>query len=209
MIAWLAGPSPWAILGAGLAYGLIHSLLASLRFKATLRGMFGSAVERWYRLVYNLIAFLTLLPVLALSALLPDHPLYTLPAPWKYLALAGQTLAVVALGVGLIQTGVWSFLGLSQALGANSTEPTSMAVHGLYRWVRHPLYTAGLLFIWLTPSMSANLLTLYLVLSAYLLVGAVFEERKLVREFGSQYLRYQERTPMLIPGFPRLRRPAG
>ncbi len=80
-----------------------------------------------------------------------------------------------------------------------------MVVHGLYRWVRHPLYTAGLLFIWLTPVMSINLLALNIGLSVYLVVGAIFEERKLLQAFGPAYAEYQQRTPMLVPAL-RLRR---
>jgi len=66
---------------------------------------------------------------------------------------------------------------------------------GLYRWVRHPLYTAGLLFIWLIPVMTANLLALNIGLTIYLITGALFEERKLVREFGEAYIEYRKVTP--------------
>jgi len=78
-----------------------------------------------------------------------------------------------------------------------------LVVRGLYRWVRHPLYTAGLVFLWFTPIMAVNLLALYVGFSLYLVIGAYFEERKLLREFGADYAEYQQRTPMLIP---RLRR---
>ena len=76
---------------------------------------------------------------------------------------------------------------------------------GLYRWVRHPLYTAGLMFIWLAPLMSVNLLALNLGFSLYIVVGAYIEERKLVAEFGPAYTAYQRETPMLVPGL-RVRR---
>ena len=71
---------------------------------------------------------------------------------------------------------------------------------GLYRYVRHPLYTAGLVFIWLLPIMTCNLLALNIGLTAYIIVGAYFEERKLLLEFGDAYAEYRQQTPMLIPG---------
>jgi protein-S-isoprenylcysteine O-methyltransferase Ste14 len=80
-----------------------------------------------------------------------------------------------------------------------------MVTGGLYRWVRHPLYTAGLAFIWLTPIMTSNLLALNIGLTLYLVVGAIYEERKLVREFSTEYINYQQRTPMLIPGLGGIR----
>jgi len=65
--------------------------------------------------------------------------------------------------------------------------------------VRHPLYTAGLIFIWLLTEMTVNRLALNIGLSLYLVIGALYEERKLVLEFGQAYQEYRERTPMLIP----------
>ena len=48
--------------------------------------------------------------------------------------------------------------------------------------------------------MTGNLLALNLGITVYLVVGALYEERKLVRLFGEEYIKYRERTPMLIPG---------
>ena len=191
-----------------LAWGLVHSLLASFATKARLRQWFGPGSDRWYRLAYNLVSILTFLPILGLVAMDPGSTLYVIPTPWSYLAFAGQLLAVVALGIGLLQTGVWSFLGFEQLLVDSGQDEAQMVTAGLYSWVRHPLYTAGLAFIWLTPVMTVNLLVLNLGLTIYLVVGAVYEERKLVREFGEQYTHYQVRVPMLIPlvkGWPRKR----
>ncbi|MEJ2601094.1 MAG: isoprenylcysteine carboxylmethyltransferase family protein [Anaerolineales bacterium] len=187
------------ILVSMLLYGLVHSLLASLGFKAQVQSWLGERGGRIYRLFYNLFAFVSLLPVLALPALLPDRPLYAIPFPWLLITLALQGLAVVALLLGLLQTGLWSFLGLSQLNGADPTTSSSLVVHGLYRWVRHPLYSAGLVFIWFAPRMTTNLLAFNMGATVYLIVGAWFEERKLLREFGQEYARYRARTPMLVP----------
>jgi protein-S-isoprenylcysteine O-methyltransferase Ste14 len=195
--------SPWIILLAVALYGILHSLLASKSAKALAQRWLGASAERGYRLAYNLFAGVSLLPVLALPALLPDSPLYRIPSPWAYLALAVQGLALLALLVGLWQTGVWSFLGLEQLLRPVGGGNSRLVVRGLYRWVRHPLYTAGLVFLWFTPIMTVNLLALYIGLSLYLVIGAYFEERRLLREFGAAYAEYQRRTPMLVP---RLRR---
>jgi len=195
--------SPFLIILAVFLYGLVHSLLALPWAKRRARQWFGPAADRWYRLGYNLFGVISLLPVLALPALLPDQTLYTIPIPWTYLALAGQAAAVVMLVVGVKQTGAWKFLGLQQAFAPEDQSPPRLVLTGLYRWVRHPLYTAGLLFIWLIPVMTANLLALNIGLTIYLIIGALFEERKLVREFGEVYIQYRKVTPMLIPRPPR------
>ena len=71
----------------------------------------------------------------------------------------------------------------------------------LYNYVRHPLYTATLLFIWsiffLHPSLS-NIISC-LCITVYTIIGVYFEEKKLVKDFGESYIQYRNVTPMLIP----------
>jgi methanethiol S-methyltransferase len=78
---------------------------------------------------------------------------------------------------------------------------------GLYRYVRHPLYTCSILILWLVPVMTVNLLAFNLGATLYMTIGAFFEERKLVREFGGEYEAYRRHTPMLVPGL-KPRRPS-
>jgi methanethiol S-methyltransferase len=196
---WTQTASFFAILAAIAIYGGLHSWLASLQAKALARRSLGSTADRIYRLAYNFVAIISLLPVLVLPAILPDRTLYTIPVPWSVLTLLVQGIAVLALLAGLLQTGLWSFIGLKQLLETPGEQTTELVVGGLYHWVRHPLYTAGLVFIWLTPVMTWNLLALNIGLSLYLYIGALFEERKLVREYGEAYQAYRQRTPMFFP----------
>jgi len=191
-----------------LLWGILHSLLASLKVKDWTRRWLGERVMRFYRLAYNLFAGLSFLPVLALAALIPGRQLYLAPLPWSALMILGQGLAVVALVAGFLQSDPAEFIGLRQAAGAvvsgQSNGPLTarggeLILSGLYRYVRHPLYTGGLLFIWLMPLMTSGVLAINLGLTIYILLGAYVEERKLLREFGEQYARYRAVTPMLVP----------
>ncbi len=188
----------WLVLALAV-WGFLHSWLASHGVKKALERRLGTFF-RFYRLFYNLFAVVSFFPVLALMALLPDRMLYAWPAPWAYLALIGQGVALILLAVALFQTDLWDFLGLRF-----SNTPPRLVESGFYRYMRHPLYTFGLLFIWLTPRMSLNQLILFLGLTVYILIGAWFEERKLLREFGQAYAEYRARTPMFLP-FRRVRR---
>jgi len=195
----------WIILIVVLAYGLLHSFLASLHLKARVRRWFGPRSDRWFRLLYNFLASLTLLPILFLPVLLPDRALYRIPFPWYLLTGIVQILSLFVLLLGLKQTGIRSFLGLRPLPAPNAAPPAALVTGGLYRYVRHPLYTAGLVFIWLFPVMTCNLLAINIGLTLYILIGAYFEERKLLREFGAAYAEYKQNTPMLIPGLRRKR----
>jgi protein-S-isoprenylcysteine O-methyltransferase Ste14 len=194
------GLSPLFVFLSVAAFGLLHSLLASLAFKALAQRWLGRLAGRFYRAFFNLLAVLSLLPALLLAAVLPDRVLYTIHAPWVYLTLAVQGLALIALAVGVGQTGLLSFSGVSQLLDPTLEEGQKLVTDGLYRWVRHPLYTASLVLIWLLPRMSANSLAFNLGATLYILVGAIFEERKLIKAFGRAYADYRRRTPMLVPG---------
>jgi protein-S-isoprenylcysteine O-methyltransferase Ste14 len=159
----------------------------------------GGWYDRLYRLLYNLAGGLTFLPVLYLVARYPGQTLYRIDPPWLVLSLAGQALAVVILLLGVLQTDVWRFLGLAQLQGHSDYPSDRLVISGLYRYVRHPLYTAGLLFIWLTPVMTTSVLVMNLALTIYIYIGSRFEEQRLINEFGGAYRQYQKQVPRLIP----------
>jgi methanethiol S-methyltransferase len=190
-----------AILLAMAVYGGVHSLLASWGAKALAETRLGRGMyRRWYRLAFNLAALITFLPVLALLAVLPDRTLYAIPFPWVLLTLALQGLAGLGAIYAVWLTGLWNFAGLEQLLNpAAEDRPRALATGGLYRWVRHPIYTCSLVFLWLTPRMTWNLLALNLGITLYFIIGSMYEERKLAREFGQAYIEYRQRTPMLLP----------
>jgi protein-S-isoprenylcysteine O-methyltransferase Ste14 len=116
--------------------------------------------------------------------------------------------AQTAVGWGLIGlalvVGVWASL----SLGGNLTpypkpvEAGTMVEHGLYRAVRHPIYTAvvvGMIGVsirsgdWISLALSVGLIPFFLAKSS-------FEERHLLEEYPG-YAAYQDRVSRrLIPG---------
>lgn len=187
----------WLILAVAL-WGAFHSLLASTGIKGLLRRAFGDGFMKSYRLFYNVYAVISVLPVLYLMLVLPDKALYQVSAPYDYLMRVGQGASIFLLFVAVFQTDILSFAGLRQLF--QEEQAGKLTTGGLYRFVRHPLYTFSLLILWLSPNMSVNSFVVYLALTIYILVGIYFEERKLLSEFGQAYAEYRSVTPMLIPG---------
>jgi len=187
----------WLIFSVAV-WGIVHSLMASLKFKDMLRLGFGSSGVKYYRLFYNIFSAISIAPIFYLMITFPDQDFYQIPTPWSYVLLAGQGLSVVLLFVAVLQTDVLAFVGLRQLF--QEEQPGKLLTRGFYRMVRHPLYTFGLLALWLSSSVSLNAFIVYLGLTIYILVGIYFEERKLLREFGQAYADYQSVTPMLVPG---------
>jgi protein-S-isoprenylcysteine O-methyltransferase Ste14 len=187
-----------ATLVAMVLYGALHSILASHRVKRWSHQHFGRSHDQYYRLVFNVIGGLTFLPVLAVVALFPGRSLYSIKPPSLWMSLAVQLLSIVLLLAGLRQTGGGAFLGLSQLIDPEATDEAFTA-SGPYRWIRHPLYAAGLLFIWAVPRMTTSILALNVGISVYLYVGSVLEERKLCDELGLVYQQYRRQVPRFIP----------
>jgi protein-S-isoprenylcysteine O-methyltransferase Ste14 len=177
----------------------VHSLLASLPFKDWTRHALGDSVDRWYRLVYVVFAGASGLPLLLMVALLPDRALYTVAPPWRWLMRGGQGLALAAAIWAVLQTGPTYFLGLSQLLDRGSAQADTLQVRGFYCWVRHPLYLLSIIILWLSPAMTVNTLTFYILITLYFAIGSLHEERRLLAEFGDAYRDYQRQVPWLIP----------
>jgi protein-S-isoprenylcysteine O-methyltransferase Ste14 len=78
---------------------------------------------------------------------------------------------------------------------------------GPYRWVRHPIYSAGLLealTIIILCQATWTLIPAAVVFLPILLIRLKLEERAMVRHFGPPYAAYMAKVPAILPlKFPR------
>ena len=135
----------------------------------------------------------------------PGSPL--VPADWAYGELLEQVVRVVAV---LLEFGsVWltfaaiRTLGKQWALSARVVRDHELIRTGPYGLVRHPIYT-GALGITIATALTATRWEAVIIAAALSLLGAwirVRSEEKLLREtFGSEYARYAQLVPAIIPG---------
>jgi len=95
------------------------------------------------------------------------------------------------------------FLGFTQIWeqkenGSGIAKTGKLDTSGILSVVRHPWYLAGILILWVRD-LDVTSLLVNVIFCTYFIVGAWLEERKLVKEFGDQYLAYKKRVPMFIP----------
>jgi len=195
----------WFVIGFAV-WAVVHSVTAASATKSAFRKQFGErAFQGWYRLLYNLISLLTFVPILyALWANIPQVTLWTIPYPLRIASMIIQLLALVGLAISLLQTDVWSFMGLRQAVrflqGADAPAvPDRFVKTGTYRWVRHPLYFFSLLFLWLNPVMTLGSFLFNVLAALYFWIGSIYEERRLSVAFGEAYEEYKRTVPGLVP----------
>lgn len=155
------------------------------------------------RLTYNLIAVAHITSVVAIGHwLLDEAPRFTFGATvdairWTLLIAGIGVFAVAARSYDLGRlagTAQWR----AAKEGHDLPEDEPLRTDGLHAHIRHPLYLGGLLLLW---GLARDPLSLATAVwgSAYLIVGAWFEERKLLRLYGETYRAYRARVPAFLP----------
>lgn len=193
------------LLGALLAFGLLHSILAAIGVKALFVTLLGQrAYLGLYRLFYNSVSVITLAPIAWLLWTNSGEMLWEFSGALGLIWRGLQGIGLIGLLISLLQIDLMRFLGLSQlAAYLNGAPlplpPEPLSIKGVYALVRHPLYLFSLMLLWFTPQMSAAWLGLSLGSTLYFGLGSWFEERKMLKQFGADYARYQGRVPWMIP----------
>jgi protein-S-isoprenylcysteine O-methyltransferase Ste14 len=180
---------------------LLHSAMISLTVTRYLKRC-APDKYRYYRLFFNCIALLTLIPVIWYTFSLQTEAVFD----WHGYLRPVQVI-LIGTGVMLFFLGVRKydarrFLGLSQLNETESsmgiTQSGELNTSGILAVMRHPWYAGLLLILWARP-MDISTLILNSVFSLYLFFGAYLEERKLLNEFGKNYRQYQHNVSMLLP----------
>ena len=209
-----------ASVAAFAVFGLLHSVGAQEPCKDALaRWTSPFLVEHFWRVLYCGLSYAALYwAVAALHwARNLDNDVWLVVYPeWLWQIVTAVHLGSIALlYAAFLQSDYLEFLGLTQAkrgilkLLGRPVRPVDLRLFGthrlvtggLYGWVRHPMLAAGLLFL-LTSGPSLNNLVYTAMYAAYMVVGGYYEERRMIRIFGQEYLRYRRRVGAF---FPRLR----
>ena len=181
-----------------LGFAVSHSVLAG----ADVRRGIGRLVGRAHRLVYNVLALLLLLAVLATGRWLAgDAPPLVLPVPLLWVMNVAVIAGLLLGWMALRSYQLGAFVGTAQLRGADE-DAAPLAVSGMHRWRRHPLYSAVLLVVWGMARSELDVATACWV-TLYLLIGSRIEEHRLIRRYGEAYRRYRSTTPAFMPRWPR------
>src|SRR5689334_22772963 len=180
-----------------LLFGILHSMLAAEWFKRFMQRRLGNRYK-YYSFTYSIFAALTLTGILIFQLSMQSRLLYVAPR-WVSLLLWLPVLAGLLIMVVVIKKYFFSLSGIS--VFYKHQPPVALELGGLNRYVRHPLYLGTLLFVWgiffVFPYL--NGLLACIVITLYTVLGAILEEKKLVKQFGEQYVLYKKQVPMLIP----------
>lgn len=201
-----------------VGFVLLHSYGAQDFFKDFLIKIFGEFfVKYFWRFTYCALSWVLLYPITG-HALFSMNPLFYQPLLnfpiWvrALLDIARLTGALITYWA-MLQFDFLGFMGIRQLLigmkiliKGDPPPPMSVTgidrleVKGIYRYVRHPMMIGTILVV-LPHQISVASLVATTVFVTYALWGTYYEEKRLVRIFGEQYIEYKKRVGSFIPRF--------
>ena len=185
------------------AYCALHSYLISTGFTNLLvRSL--KKYYAFYRISYVLFSLALLIPLINYTGRLDPELIVT----------DGFALNLVRrlLAAGSLVMFFWafffnydslSFFGIRQILNFGKPQTTTTPGEGIRRngllgIMRHPMYFSLIIYLWCQTYKLVDIVV-NTVLTIYVIVGTILEEKKLVLEFGDTYVKYKQEVHMLIP----------
>lgn len=186
---------------AWVAWCALHSGLVSVQSAGYVERRF-PGLSRFYRVLFNAASLATLVPLMLYTAAAGGATVFRWPG-WlqgaRWALLGGSLLLFLA---GARRYDMLRFLGVRQLAAdvgrGGLTAAGGIDRRGILGLVRHPWYLAGMMLVW-ARDLTLPDLVVNMVVTCYFVLGAYWEERKLVREFGQAYVYYQQEVSMLVP----------
>lgn len=179
----------------------LHSVFASNSFRRYLSRHHG-AMASYHRLLYNIFAVASLLPVLLVSRAFQQAPVFTWQGWLRPVQIFMIGVACWLFVAGGRRFDMMQFLGFRQAAGENDcavlTDDCRLDTSGILGWIRHPWYAGGMIVVWMR-SMDEAAIVVNGLICGYFVIGAYLEERKLVAEYGNAYRDYRRTVSMFFP----------
>ena len=178
----------------------VHSIMASSQLKNKI-SLLSSIIKSSYRLVFNTVSIILLVPIVYVYTQLPTSYFYNTHIIYQVTGSLTSLAGVYILFASFRNYRVDEFIGTYQLKNNHDFHPTKLSRDGWNGIVRHPLYFGTIVLIAglniLFPVIKLGITSLLVI--GYLYVGTWWEEKKLISEFGEDYRDYKREVSMLIP----------
>ncbi|MDD1742258.1 MAG: DUF1295 domain-containing protein [Methanotrichaceae archaeon] len=185
-----------------IGYCLLHSFLISIRF-TNLMTRLSKNYYAFYRIFFVSISLILLIPLINYTGQMDNNviiaygPILNIV---RYVLIFGSLLMFS--WAFFFNYDSLSFFGIRQILNYGKVKKTNpsdeLKKNGLLGVIRHPMYLALIIYLWCQIFTVSDLIVAT-ILTIYVIIGTILEEKKLVLEFGDTYVKYQQEVPMLIP----------
>lgn len=185
-----------------VGYCALHSFLISIKFTNVISRLLKNYYA-FYRLFYVLFSLVLLVLLINFTSQLDNEIIISYGSPWsiiRYILMYGSLLAFF--WAFFFNYDSLSFFGIRQILNFGKVKEVNpsdeIKRNGLLGLVRHPMYLCLIIYLWSQTFKKIDIIVNTL-LTIYVIIGTLLEEKKLVLEFGDAYVKYQKEVPMLIP----------
>ena len=185
-----------------IQFPLVHSFLLSKRGQKLLNFLGPKNVARSLATTsFTIIASMQLLFLFMFWS--PSKIVYEMP--YEFLGYILPILYFISWILLIIATIDAGFEVQSGALGWVSVLANRKPIFpplpkkGLYSMIRHPIYASFFLAVITVPSWTADQLVVSLILGAYCIFAPILKDRRLMKRYGDEYLKYKNITPYMIP----------
>lgn len=185
-----------------IGYCLLHSFLISTSFTNLLARLLKNYYA-FYRIFFVSFSLVLLIPLIRYTDQLDSNIIINYSPEMNIVryALIFGSLSIFFWAF-FIDYDSLSFFGIRQILNFGKEKKINpqeeLKRSGLLGVVRHPMYFALIIALWCDTFTIANIM-INSILTVYVFMGIILEERKLLLEFGDAYVKYQREVPMLIP----------
>ncbi len=182
---------------------VLHSWMISSKTTQYLKLHLGSGF-RFYRLFYNIVSLLTFFAVMYYGSSIQTNVLFKWGVIFNILRFFLLLTAGFVFYSGAKHYSMPQFIGIQQIrsgkVQAALSNEGSLNRSGILSIVRHPWYLGAFILIWSGyGEFYISTAVTNVILSVYLILGSVLEERKLLKEFKEEYRKYQEEVSMIFP----------
>lgn len=185
-----------------MTYCLLHSFLISTSFTNQLTRLLKNYYA-FYRIFFVSFSLALLIPLIRYTNQSDSNIIITYSPPLnilRYILILGSLS--MFFWAFFIDYDSLSFFGIRQILNFGKTKKVNpsedLKRNGLLGIVRHPMYFALIVYLW-CQTFTVTGIIVNIVLTFYIIMGTIIEEKKLILEFGDTYVKYQQEVPMLIP----------
>jgi methanethiol S-methyltransferase len=189
------------LINAGLLalFAIQHSVMARPAFKKWWTRIVPEPIERSTYVLFASVCLIILFyywqPLGGVVWQIDSEPVQLL---LQALSLVGFLIVLLS----TFQINHFDLFGLRQVwlyLQGKPYSAIAFRIPFFYQYVRHPLYFGFLVGFWATPLMTTAHLFFAVMTTAYIFIAIQFEERDLIKQFGTSYLHYKSRLPMIFP----------
>jgi len=183
-------------------YCFLHSFLISIGFTKFIERRLKNYYAL-YRLFYVLFSFVLLFWVIRYTSPMDNEIIIEWVSPWSVIRIILTYASLfMFFWAFFFNYDSLSFFGIRQIMNfgkTNNADPSNgIKKNGLLGIIRHPMYLCLIVYLWCQTFRFIDIVV-NSILTVYVIIGTILEEKKLVLEFGNYYKKYQQEVPMLIP----------